>query len=212
MTPEQITAVISRITPSTEATTTSFRIDHPAEQVRQILARCYEVEVAERRMRYKPTQEIEKMLGKVSNWLCWQSETRKPGLMLVGKCGNGKTTMAKAICRLIEVLYNRRVWAMNASDIVELQLNDADRFRNFKTATQIFIDDLGTEPVEVKDFGTVKAPLIDILYHRYEAMKFTICTTNEDDLSLKAKYGDRIADRLNEMFNRFAFEAHSFRK
>lgn len=180
--------------------------------MRQILAQCYAVEVAERRMRYQSTPEIEAILTKVTNWLCSQSEVRKPGLMLVGRFGNGKTTMARAICRLVSVLYNRNVWAMNASDIVELQLKDADRFGNFKTATQIFIDDLGMEPVEVKDFGTIKAPLINILYHRYEAMKFTICTTNEDDAGLKSKYGDRIADRLNEMFNRFAFEAPSFRK
>lgn len=93
-----------------------------------------------------------------------------------------------------------------------MQLEDPMRFENFKTATQIFIDDLGTEPVEVKDYGTVKMPLVEILFHRYEAQKFTLLTTNEDDASLQRKYGPRISDRLNEMFNRLAFEAQSFRK
>lgn len=133
--------------------------------------------------------------------------------MLYGRCGNGKTTMARAVCRLIGALYNgRNVWTMTASEAAELQLKDPERFGHFKAATQIFIDDLGTEPVEVRDFGTVRMPLVEILYHRYETMKFTLCTTNEDDTSLKAKYGERIADRMGEMFNRLAFGAQSFRK
>lgn len=150
------------------------------------------------------------MIALTSRWLC--SDRKKPGLMLCGRCGNGKTTMARAVCRLIGVLDKCNVWTMTASEAAELQLKDPEWFGNFKTATRIFIDDLGTEPVEVKDYGTVKMPLVEILFHRYEAMKFTLCTTNEDDASLLRKYGPRIADRLNEMFNRLAFEAQSFRK
>ena len=209
MTPEQLTDVLSRITPSTAATTT-FKIDQPVDQVRQILEKCYEAEVLARRGRYDATPEIEGMLTTVSRWLC--SARKKPGLMLCGRCGNGKTTMARAVCRLIEVLNLRNVWTMTASAAADLQIKDPERFGRFKTATQIFIDDLGTEPVEIKDFGTVRMPLVDILYHRYETMKFTLCTTNEDDQSLKVKYGERIADRMDEMFNRLAFGAQSFRK
>ena len=212
MTQEELTAVLSQITPSTAATTI-FRIDQPEEQVRQILERCYEVEVSARRMRYQATPEVGDILVRVSRWLCSAHPNKKPGLMLYGRCGNGKTTMARAVCRLIGTLYNgRNVWTMTASEAAELQLKDPERFGHFKAATQIFIDDLGTEPVEVKDFGTVRMPLVEILYHRYETMKFTLCTTNEDDTSLKAKYGERIADRMGEMFNRLAFGAKSFRK
>ena len=40
------------------------------------------------------------------------------------------------------------------------------------------IDDLGTEPSEVSDYGNVYTPVIDLLTKRYEEQLFTIITTN----------------------------------
>ena len=42
------------------------------------------------------------------------------------------------------------------------------------------IDDLGTEPVEVMDYGNIITPVINLLTKRYEAHLFTIVTTNLD--------------------------------
>ena len=99
------------------------------------------------------------------------------------------------------------VSAFSALMLIALSACSTEEFNEPATTPET-----GTEPVEIKDFGTVRMPLVEILYHRYETMKFTLCTTNEDDQSLKVKYGERIADRMNEMFNRLAFGAQSFRK
>ena len=40
------------------------------------------------------------------------------------------------------------------------------------------LDDLGTEPSEVLDYGNVYTPVIDLLTKRYEEQLFTIITTN----------------------------------
>ena len=57
------------------------------------------------------------------------------------------------------------------------------------------IDDLGTEPVEVMDYGNIITPVINLLTKRYEAHLFTIVTTNLDPKEIHKRYGDRIADR-----------------
>lgn len=67
-------------------------------------------------------------------------------------------------------------------------------------AMALAIDDLGTEPVEVMDYGNIITPVINLLTKRYEAHLFTIVTTNLDPKEIHKRYGDRIADRLNVSF------------
>ncbi len=42
----------------------------------------------------------------------------------------------------------------------------------------MIVDDLGTEPREVMEFGNVYTPLIDLITTRYEEQLYTIFTTN----------------------------------
>ena len=73
------------------------------------------------------------------------------------------------------------------------------------------IDDLGTEPREVMDFGNVVTPVIDLLTKRYDEQLFTIITTNLTPKQIREHYGDRIADRLNEMIEKIVFKNDSYR-
>lgn len=81
------------------------------------------------------------------------------------------------------------------------------------------IDDLGTEPTEVLDYGNVLSPVIDVIEHRYNKQLFTFITTNlvansEDEkiTTIRKKYGVRIADRFNEMLHVIIFKDISYRK
>ena len=74
------------------------------------------------------------------------------------------------------------------------------------------IDDLGTEPVEVLDYGNVLYPIVDLLTRRYDRQLFTVITTNLTSEEIRAKYGERIADRLNEMMTKIVFRDSSFRR
>ena len=71
----------------------------------------------------------------------------------------------------------------------------------------IIVDDLGTEPREVLEFGNVYTSLIDLITTRYEEQLYTIFTTK-----LEEKYGKRIVDRLNEMVEKVVFENESYRR
>lgn len=56
------------------------------------------------------------------------------------------------------------------------------------------------------------SPFVDTIYYRYDRQKFTIMTSNLSAEDLADKYGERIADRFTEMFDRIAFENYSYRK
>jgi DNA replication protein DnaC len=61
------------------------------------------------------------------------------------------------------------------------------------------------------DFGNVMYPIIDILTKRYDMQLFTIITTNLTPAEIREKYGDRIADRMNEMMVKIIFNNPTYR-
>ena len=61
------------------------------------------------------------------------------------------------------------------------------------------VDDLGTEESEYCQYGNRYKPLEELLSYRYERMLPTIVTTNLSGKAIREKYGDRLADRFNEM-------------
>ena len=88
---------------------------------------------------------------------------------------------------------------------------DYKAFIQLSQKKMLGIDDLGTEPREVMDFGNVVTPVIDLLTMRYDEQLFTIITTNLTPKQIREHYGDRIADRLNEMGERIVFKNSSYR-
>ena len=85
-------------------------------------------------------------------------------------------------------------------------------WRNVMLYQIMIVDDLGTEPREVMEFGNVYTPLIDLITRRYEEQLYTIFTTNRTPAQLKEKYGKRIVDSLNEMVKKVVFENESYRR
>lgn len=74
------------------------------------------------------------------------------------------------------------------------------------------IEDMGREATEVIDFGNVLNPVIDLLEYRYNQQLFTFITTNLKADEVRKKYGDRIADRFNEMLEVIIFGNTTYRK
>jgi DNA replication protein DnaC len=95
---------------------------------------------------------------------------------------------------------------INAKDLIDAN----------KTSQRLGIDELGIEPVEVQDYGNIITPSSDVLAYRYDRRLPTFVTTNlaqdkRDGETLRMRYGDRLADRFNEMFYVIGFYNQSYR-
>ena len=101
---------------------------------------------------------------------------------------------------------------ITAQEIADYARRDADELSKIKKEPFLAIDDLGCEPAEIKSYGTAVTPVTDVFFVRYDAMLPTIITTNLDKPDIRNTYGDRVADRFNEMFELISFNNKSYRK
>lgn len=146
-------------------------------------------------------------------------DSHKFGLLLAGTCGNGKTTTMRAVQSVVMLLnstyYNRcgqRIGnrLLEAKEITQLSDKDG-QLTAYKTVPVLFLDDLGREPTEVLKYGNVTSPITELLEYRYNQRLTTIVTTNLEPSEIREKYGDRIADRFNEMFVVVRYTGNSYR-
>ena len=182
------------------------------------LLAAYQAEVERRHRVFERNEYFDAQLNLIANYLTGGS--KKFGLMFCGLCGNGKTTWAKALQLLVSGLnlknpinnlyYVFPLW--NAKDLAMRSKGNYNDWRNVMRYQLMIVDDLGTEPREVMEFGNVYTPLIDLITTRYEEQLYTIFTTNLTPTQLEEKYGKRIVDRLNEMVEKVVFENESYRR
>ena len=174
-------------------------------------------EVEYRHRIFCSNEYLEKQLCEMAHWLT--SPSSHFGILLCGGCGNGKSTMLKAFQQLLNSLHIPKpdndstygIQIVDAKYIAYLCKNNYESYRKLISVNMLGIDDLGTEPSEVMDYGNVYTPVIDLLTKRYEEQLFTIITTNLTPQQIREHYGDRIADRLNEMVEKIVFKNGTYR-
>ena len=194
-----------------------FKLPMAEEEAYAYLLAEFMVEVENRHRAFCSNEYLETQLHDIANWLT--SPSSHFGIMLCGGCGNGKSTMLKAFQKLLNDLripkpHNDGTYGIQIVDakyIVYQCKNNYDAYRNLIKVDMLGIDDLGTEPSEVMDYGNVYTPVIDLLTKRYEEQLFTVITTNLTPQQIRGHYGDRIADRLNEMVKKIVFNNGTYR-
>ena len=199
-------------------TNTRFKLPMSFDDAKVYLLAAYQAEVERRHKVFERNEHFDAQLNLIANYLTGGS--KKFGLMFCGLCGNGKTTWAKALQLLASGLnlknpinnlyYVFPLW--NAKDLAMRSKGNYNDWRNVMRYQLMIVDDLGTEPREVMEFGNVYTPLIDLITTRYEEQLYTIFTTNLTPTQLEEKYGKRIVDRLNEMVEKVVFENESYRR
>ena len=166
------------------------------------LAALYDLAVGERGHKVQWDENTKGNIEQVTQWLL---ECPQRGLLLYGSLGNGKSTMLRAIHRLISAK-SYFITAKMAYD----RFKESERLI-FPRDSVLLVDDLGAEPERCLVYGEEHHPLTDLFLQRYEQNATTIIATNLTVDVLRQRYGDRIYDRLLEMFIAIRYDAPSYR-
>lgn len=122
----------------------------------------------------------------------------RPGVVLAGNTGVGKTFLAEAVCRGISRRFN-----LGSADTDELlSLRNVEFARpGYEDRCAWFLDDVGSESV-INNFGT-KVDVFGAFLMRFDAlpveakkMNPVVITTNLDQNAMQERYGDRVMSRL----------------
>ena len=198
--------------------TADFKLPMSVDEAEQYIRGAFEAQVELRGGAVQYDEMTTKNLRLVAETLA--GDSHKFGLLLAGTCGNGKTTTMRAVQSVVMLLnntYYNRCGQGVGNRLLEArgiaQLSDKNGLLNiYQTTPLLFIDDLGREPTEVLKYGNVTSPITELLEYRYNQRLTTIVTTNLEPSEIREKYGDRIADRFNEMFVVVRYTGNSYRR
>ena len=206
-----------------------FYLPFDREKLYKLLGARYKSEVLTRvpADKYRNLdEEMQRNIMDAATWLC--DPNKRPGLLLYGNLGTGKTTLLKAMAKVINACCERErdgnnkpkatleewkvVSVIKAKTVIAESTDPKGRY-NIMTSTAILaIDELGVEPTETKLYGNATEPLIDLLCERYDRQLCTIISTNMGASEIAERYGRRVSDRFNEMFAAIPFTSNSFRQ
>lgn len=130
------------------------------------------------KMQYLP--EYDKVIG-------WLKENSGKSLILMGKCGVGKSVIA---CKVIPTLLSDRGIFINPLNAKQFAKSGVIQDRRFW-----IVDDLGTEGI-VKDYGTEVDKIGELLDHIDLIGGTALITTNLNQEQIMKQYGGRNYDRF----------------
>jgi DNA replication protein DnaC len=139
------------------------------------------------------------------------------GLYIYGSVGTGKTTFFDLLKQTGKTLYKKGVKSdltyrdISCGNFVQLFMRSQKRELNFDLNPyykhRLYIDDLGVEQLCFNSYELIG----DILFERYRNNARTWITTNLDVLEFSKRYGKRLEDRFQEMFNVIEWSHESYR-
>lgn len=147
------------------------------------------------------------------------------GILIVGNFGNGKTSTMKVFEKIFKGIPGIGFKGYSANETVTLFEKCStdilrDEFEKMMFNGNRYFDDLKTERI-ASNFGKVNI-FKEIIEERYNRKSLTFVTCNFDEAfpndmeaaldQFSKKYGERVYDRLFEMFNIVEFKGKSFRK
>ena len=119
----------------------------------------------------------------------WLVDTKGRGLMFMGECGLGKSTILNyVIPAIFRTKTNKVLRSIPAKELAAVERN---------VAPFIIIDDLGTESIK-NDYGTKIDAVADAISYAEDSSKTLLITTNLSPNSLKERYDERTLDRLRK--------------
>ena len=136
------------------------------------------------------------------NIIDWMVDTKGRGLMLMGDCGTGKSTILNyVIPAIFRTITNKILRSVSAKELGAVEINKSPF---------IIIDDLGTESIK-NDYGTKIDAVADAISYAEDSSKTLLVTTNLTPKALDDRYSDRTLDRLRKC-KVVVIKGKSFRK
>lgn len=151
------------------------------EEIKEMFIKSFEY--------YDRTVEKYEHLPAYDEIIDWMVDTKGRGLMLMGECGLGKSTILNFV---IPAIFRTRTNKILRS-IPAKELGAVDRNK----APFIIIDDLGTESIK-NDYGTKIDAVADAVSYAEDSSKTLLITTNLTPQALKERYDERTLDRLRK--------------
>ena len=151
------------------------------EEIKEMFIKSFEY--------YDRTVDKYKHLPAYDEIIEWMVDTKGKGLMLMGECGLGKSTILNYV---IPAIFRTRTNKILRS-VPAKELGSVDRNK----APFIIIDDLGTESIK-NDYGTKIDAVADAISYAEDSSKTLLITTNLTPQALKERYDERTLDRLRK--------------
>lgn len=136
----------------------------------------------------------------------WLSGNNGKGLFLYGACGRGKSLLTRYALPMIFRAKMSRI--VKVVDCAYSGVN-IDEVVNYP---YLALDDLGAEE-DVVSYGTRRQLVSEVICRAQDNPRmFVIASSNYDGKALKARYGERVMDRIRYLFYRVSFNGESLRK
>jgi DNA replication protein DnaC len=141
----------------------------------------------------------------------------KKGVCFSGSKGIGKTLNLDIFSKINHALYKveTEVWEVTEIEI-QYKAGGAGLLDKLGRVPALVINEIGMESKSLMDFGTARNLIADLLILRYRAFQThgykTYLTSNMKWDSIRTHYGERIADRMQEMFIPMLLTGESKRK
>lgn len=127
-------------------------------------------------------------------------------LVLAGTAGCGKTTAAA----VWSLMADRPALFLKASRFATTSRYDSDERARWSKAQRLVLDDLGAEYLDAK--GSFLVDLDELVDAFYSDRRRLLITTNCTPTEFKARYGERVADRIREAGTWISVGSGSLRK
>ena len=175
------------------------------EEAAAFIDTALRLEVADRGKMFIDSSELQGYILRIAE--LFTKPTAKFGILLCGGVGNGKEIPLKdnKSCNCYTLTVESAKFIYNQVTV------DPKGYAELQETNMLGIDDLGEEETALMNYGNRITPVIDLLSYRYCRMLFTMVTTNLTPAQIRATYGDRIADRFNEMMLILPYRSPSFR-
>lgn len=135
----------------------------------------------------------------------WLTDNGGRGLFLFGNCGRGKSVLCRYVLPAILLAAMRKVVAVY--DMQEVN-RDID---GVLSKHILSLDDVGTEEVSVK-YGEKRLAFAEVMDAAEKYGKLVMVSTNLTFEELRARYGDRVVDRIRSTTRRVPFNGKSLRQ